>query len=153
YVSPTPSPNGRYVVTNKVADFDVTEIQLSDAATGKVLHVLARPEKHTYHYTSAFTPDSSTVACVLPRNVETGIHLFDVRTGKETNSFKVPKVGYPWNLFFAPDGKTVFISGVNKMAGVEIATGKELFLWRMQALPDDSPIKDAPVGGGQGGEQ
>jgi WD40 repeat protein len=153
FVSPCPSPNGRYVLTNRVSEFEVTEIGLSDAGTGKQLYVLARPEKQTSHYTCAFTPDSSTVACVLPSNIQTAIHLYDVGTGKETSSIPMPKVGWPWNLFFAPDGKTLFIAGQNKLAGVDVASGKELFLWRMQALPDNSGIKVAPVGGAPVEEQ
>jgi hypothetical protein len=137
------------VVTNKVADLEVTEIHLSDSGTGKALHVLARPEKNSSHYTCAFAPDSSVVACVLPSNIQTATHLYEVGTGKEISLIPVPKVGWPWNLFFAPDGKTIYISGMNKMAGVDIASGKELFLWRMQPLPDNSGKKK----GGPGDEQ
>src|SRR5262249_8631686 len=95
FTTPCPSPDGRYLVTNQVVDLEVSEIQLWDAAVGKQLHVLARPEKQTYHYTCVFAPNSSSVACVLPSK-ETAVHLFDVRTGKETGSFPVPKVGWPW---------------------------------------------------------
>src|SRR5262249_55142178 len=73
FVSPCRSPNGRYVVTNRMSEFEVTEIQLADAGTGKQLHTLARPPKQTYHYTCAFTPDSSKVAYVLPSNIQTAI--------------------------------------------------------------------------------
>jgi WD40 repeat protein len=152
FTGPCPSPDGRYLVTNRVADLEVSEIQLWDAVAGKLLHVLVRPGKQTYHYTCAFAPNSSTVACVLSSK-ETAVHLFDVRTGKETSSFKVPKVGWPWNLFFTPDGKTLLIAGMSKMAGVDVASGKELFAWRMEPLPDNSGIRVAPAGGAPAVEQ
>jgi RNA polymerase sigma factor (sigma-70 family) len=151
YAGPYLSPDGRYVVSYKVNENEADEIQVWDVAAGKPLKVVWHPEKKTYHYTSAFDARSTLLACAFAGKV----HLADLRSEKEVGSFAEKSAGWPWQPFFSPDAKTLFIADMSKVAGHDVASGKELFAWRMEPLPDNSGIRVAaiPAGGGAPVEQ
>src|SRR5205823_3172532 len=137
------SPDGRYVLSF-TGDFEHVEVLIWDVAAGRRLHTLRLPGQ-SHAITNAFSPDSSLLATWHPGK-ETVVRLWDVATGKEVRSFPEAKAGWPGRLFFAPDGKTLFVAG-RRTVGYDVATGKELFSWRMKPLPSNGGVRSAPVGG------
>jgi WD40 repeat protein len=73
----------------------------------------------------------------LLATLEAVVRLRDVRTGKEVRSFKETKAGWPGRLFFTADGKTLFVAGLH-VVGLDVASGKELFSWRLPPLKSSS---------------
>src|SRR5262249_3429222 len=52
----------------------------------------------------------------------------------ELRSFTDKKAGWPGRMAFSPDGKTLLLAGRHTV-GLDVASGKELFSWRMQPGP------------------
>jgi RNA polymerase sigma factor (sigma-70 family) len=139
---PSYSPDGRYAVTLEASDWERARPLVWDVAARRRLHTLDAPNT-TGNTTSAFSPDSSVLATWHPGK-ETVVRLWDVRTGKERRSFKDTGAGWPGRLAFTADGKTLFVCG-RRTVGLDVATGKEHFSWRLQ--PQPSNVRDAAVGG------
>jgi RNA polymerase sigma factor (sigma-70 family) len=137
------SPDGRYAVTFR-SDWKEMEVLIWDVASGSRLHTL-RPPGTPAVAACAFAPDSSLLATLHSGNGSV-VRVWNVQTGKEVHSFPESKAGWPGLLFFTPDGKTLLIAG-KRVVGYEVASGKEVFSWRMQPLPT-GPGPTAPLGGG-----
>jgi RNA polymerase sigma factor (sigma-70 family) len=136
------SPDGRYALSF-AGDFKQVEILVWDVAAGRRLHTL-RPPGASRQSTTAFSPDSSLLATCQPGEKPL-VRLWDVRTGQEVRSFAESKAGWPGHLFFTPDGRTLLVAG-RRTVGYDVATGEELFSWRMQPLPNNSGGGTAAVG-------
>src|SRR5262249_49277970 len=136
YGNPYPSfsADGRYGLSFE-GDYENLQILVWDQVAHQRLHTL-RPPGASGALTTAFSPDSSLLAARLPAK-ETVVRIWDVRSGKEVRSFKETKAGWPGRLFFAADGRTLFVAG-KLVVGYEADTGKELFSWRMKPLPSNS---------------
>src|SRR5262249_45212311 len=136
------SPDGRYALSFE-GDFGQQQTVVWDVTAGRRLHTLS-PPKSPAHLTSVFSPDS-TLLVTRHAAKETVIHVWDVRTGKEVRSFPETKAGWPGQLFFTADGKTLIVAGL-RTVGLDAVTGKELFCWRMEPVKDKSGVK-TQVGG------
>src|SRR5262249_37593196 len=88
--------------------------------------------------------DSCSLA-TLHSAKESLVRVWNVQTGKEILSFPGSKADAPHLLFFTPDGKTLLIAG-KRVVGYEVASGKEVFSWRMQPLPA-GPVRKNQIGG------
>ncbi len=128
------SADGRLVVSF-AGELKQSEIIIWDAEEGRRLHTL-RPPANYYPSNCAFSPDAALLA-TWHSGEESVVYLWDVRTGKEIRSIPAKKAGWPGGLFFTPDGKALFLAG-NRTIGVDVATGKELFSWRLEPVKDDS---------------
>jgi RNA polymerase sigma factor (sigma-70 family) len=150
------SPDGRYAAS--YAGDDHLEINIWDTPARRRVQTLQVPGKMTLvsaqiknatrmfdhpQVSAAFSPDASVLATFHPGD-EPVVRIWDVRAGKEVRSFPETKARRPGRLFFAADGKTLLVAGW-KVAGYDVATGKELFTWRLKPLPG-SGGGSAPVG-------
>jgi RNA polymerase sigma factor (sigma-70 family) len=142
------SPGGRFAVTF-TGDFQHLQILVWDVAAGRLLHKLRPPNVSSNSLSCAFAPDASLLA-TWHAGKEAVVRLWDVRTGKELHSFPERTAGWPGRLSFAAAGKTLIVAG-RRTAGYDIATGKELFSWRIEPAPNTSGVKTT-VGGGGGYE-
>jgi RNA polymerase sigma factor (sigma-70 family) len=140
------SPDGRYALTFQTTA-DGYQMHVWDIHTGKRLHTLhaASSPLSVYSVASAFSPDATLLAIWQPET-ETRVHLWDLRSGKEIRSFKESKAGWPGKMFFSTDGKTLIVAG-RYVVAYEIASGKELFAWRMKSLPNTTGVMTGTVGG------
>ncbi|HLN33186.1 MAG TPA: sigma-70 family RNA polymerase sigma factor [Gemmataceae bacterium] len=126
-------PNSPYAISlTRQSQVDETQILIWDVAAGKCLHTLRLRGPET-HLATAFSPDSSMLA-IWQSGEQAVVRLWDVRTGKEVGSFKESKAGWPQQLFFTPDGKSLFVAG-KRTVGYDVTSGKEMFSWRMEPLP------------------
>jgi WD40 repeat protein len=85
---------------------------------------------------TALSPDGSLLAIAHPGK-ENLVRIWNIRSGKELRALKAGKA---WRFLFSGDNKTLFLAGP-KIATVNIASGKELYAWRME------PLKSALQGG------
>ncbi len=143
------SADGRFAVTFQL-EGEEFRILIWDIAARKCLHTLRFPGGYQ-QVTSAFSPDSSLLATWHPGK-QTLVHLWDVRSGKEVRSFADKKAGWPGRMNFTADGKTLFVAGKH-VVGYEVATGKELFSWRLKPVPNTSGVRTTSVGGAPESEE
>src|SRR5579884_2859236 len=137
------SPDARYAVTFREEGEDFY-IHIWDIAASKTLHTHRFPGGYQ-QMSAAFAPDSSLLATWHPGK-QTLIHLWDVRSGKQVHSFAESRAGWPGKMDFTADGKTLFVAG-RRVVGYDVATGKELFSWRLKPPANTSGVRTSAVGG------
>src|SRR5262249_25417369 len=69
------------------------------------------------------------------------VRVWDLRQRKEVRSFPHPN---PARLYLSGDGKTLLIAGP-KITAFNLASGKELFSWRMKPLKSATQVTSATV--------
>lgn len=153
------SADGRYAAS-LAEEQGRAQILIWDVATGRRLHTLRPSDKVRYvsakvqnvtnvfdlpYVTAAFAPDASLLATWHATD-ETVVRIWEMKSGREVVSFAEKKAGWPAQLLFAPDGKTLFVAGMG-VAGYDVPSGNALFSWRMKPTADSSGILMAPVGG------
>jgi RNA polymerase sigma factor (sigma-70 family) len=134
YGSPgvTHCPDGRYAAIFE-GDYKSVRIHIWDSAARKAIYTL-RPLGANSRTTISFSPDSSLVA-TYQSHEQGAITIWDVKTGKELRTVKEPKtIAGNWGVpNFSMDNKTLMIAG-RDVVGLDIATGKEQYQWRMKRL-------------------
>jgi RNA polymerase sigma factor (sigma-70 family) len=143
-------PDGRYAVT-LAENKGHLEILVWDVPARRRLHTLRAPDS-AMPVTSAVENltrpyDPPNVRCALSADSsllatchsgkDTVFRLWDLRTGKELRSFKGTNPRWVNCLSFTRDGKTLLAAG-HHTVGFDVATGKELFAWRLKPLPNTS---------------
>jgi RNA polymerase sigma factor (sigma-70 family) len=137
------SPDGRYVLTC-TGDWEKKKMLLWDVSASRRLHALGPPDI-SGRISGVFSPGSDVLATWYYAGKENVIRLWDVRAGKELRSFKDGGASWPAQLSFTADGKTLIVAGL-RTVGLDVATGKVRFSWRVQPLKGDG-MKEAAVGG------
>jgi RNA polymerase sigma factor (sigma-70 family) len=123
--------DGRFVLTF-VRDGEAYQAVIWNIAEGRkhfVLPALSQPG------TTAFAADGSLLATAHPGK-PTLVRIWDLALRKEVRSFQHPN---PARLLFSSDKKTLFVAGP-KITAFDLASGEELFTWRME------PLKSATAG-------
>jgi RNA polymerase sigma factor (sigma-70 family) len=139
------SSDGRYAVTFQLKGNEYC-MSLWDLVARKSMHTMRFPGGYQ-HDTCAFTPDSSLLA-LWRTGDPPRVRIWDVQSGKQVCTFEETKAGYPGKMHFTHDGKTLFVAG-KRVAAYEVASGKELFSWRLKPLADASGFKTDAAGGGR----
>jgi RNA polymerase sigma factor (sigma-70 family) len=114
---------------------------------GTVWDVVRRQRLYTFtasRTASAFSPDSSLLA-TWETGTESVIRLREVSTGHEIRSFPAGKVDWP-RVYFAADGQTLLAAGGSAVTGYDVASGKKLFSWHKETVPDRWGVRTV-VGG------
>ena len=132
------TPDGRFVLTF-VRDGEAYQAAVWDIAQRRKEFVLPAPSQRVPG-TTAFSADGSLLATAHPGK-PTLVRIWDLRQRKEVRSFTHPN---PARLFFSGDSKTLFIAGP-KIAAFDLASGKELFSWRMQPLKSATQVRTVTV--------
>jgi RNA polymerase sigma factor (sigma-70 family) len=89
---------------------------------------------------TALAADGSLLAMAQPGK-QPLVRVWDLRTRKELRSFAHAS---PTRLFFSRDKKTLIVAGP-KVSGYDLATGKELFAWRMRPLKSSTQVMSVAV--------
>jgi WD40 repeat protein len=139
------SPDGRYLAFGGPS----LPLTVCEAATGKLLHELAPPQGN-YYTGAAFTPDSRLLAV----DELTGIHLFDLRSGKEVR--KLPLSARSRSILaFSPDGRTLAAVGDYTIKLWDMAAerwlhphiGHEVRIDSLAFFPDGKRLVSADING------
>jgi RNA polymerase sigma factor (sigma-70 family) len=142
---PSLSSDGRFAAVTFRLKGEEFHVLIWDIAAGKCLHTLRFPGINQ-QINSAFAPDSSLLATWHPGE-PTVVRFWDVRSGKQVRSFEEKKAGWAGQMTFTADGKALFIAG-KRVVAYEVASGKELFSWRLKPLADPKAFTTS-VGGGR----
>lgn len=118
-ISPTLSPNGRYVVFMSEKDLFTTDLFVADAQSGKILNKLASTIKDGHiddynYYESAGTwsPNSKKFAFVGVSKGKNILIIKEALTGKTLEEISIKELPAFSSPAWSPDGKTIVISGM-----------------------------------------
>lgn len=118
-LSPSLSPNGRYVIFLSEKGIFTTELYLADARTGKVMKKIASTLKdgHIDHIdafesSGTWSPDSKRFAFVGYSKGRSKIYIKNAENAKDEESFFVEGVEGVGSPAWSPDGKTIVVSGL-----------------------------------------
>jgi RNA polymerase sigma factor (sigma-70 family) len=127
------SPDGRSVLTYE-GDFEKYRAVVLDVATGRRMYASdsEAPSAFSSDFVASWHPD--------PASQGGFIRLREARTGKEVRTFPAKKMQPPWDLSFTADGKTLVVIG-RQISACEVATGKELFSWRLPPPADGGGLR------------
>lgn len=134
-VSPSLSPNGRYVVFMSEKDLFTTDLFVADAQTGKILNKLASTLKDGHiddynYYESAGTwsPRSKKFAFVGVSKGKNILIIKEALTGKTLEEFSLKGLPAFSSPAWSPDGKTIVVSGMlngqSDLFAIELKTKK-----------------------------
>jgi RNA polymerase sigma factor (sigma-70 family) len=132
------TPDGRFVLTF-VRDGEAYRAAVWNVAERRKEFALPAPGQRVPG-TTAFSADGSLLATAHPGK-PTRVRVWDLRRRKEVRSFTHPN---PVRLFFSGDRKTLFMAGP-KVAAFDLASGKELFSWRLQPLKSATQVTTVTV--------
>ena len=116
-VGPALSPDGRYLAFLSARELFSIDLYLADAKTGKVIRKLISSDRDP-HFESlrfiesagAWSPDSKSLAFITFAKGDNFLSIIDVDT-KHTEHIHVPGLEAINNVAWAPDGRTIALSG------------------------------------------
>jgi Tol biopolymer transport system component len=117
-VGPRVSPDGRTVAFFSERDRFSVELFLADVDTGRIQRKLLKtatdPHFDSLQFLSsagAWSPDGSLLAIAAVRGGRPIVALIDIRSGRIRREIELPGLDDALNPAFAPDGKSVVLSG------------------------------------------
>jgi len=118
-VSPTISPDGKYVAFLSEKDLFSIDLFLADARTGKIIRKLSSRQSNSHidefsyiESAGSFSNDSKKFAFSIFSQGRTKLLVVDVETGKTLAMDGMGDVGEFANITWSPDGNTVAFSGL-----------------------------------------
>lgn len=118
-VSPTLSPNGRYVIFMSEKDLFSTDLFLADARTGEILNKVASTIKDTdldalnfLESTGTWSPNSKQFAFIGFSQGVNKIIIKEALSGKTIESISIPGVPALANPAWHPNGKEIVLVGL-----------------------------------------
>nr|MBS0038348.1 PD40 domain-containing protein [Saprospiraceae bacterium] len=118
-VSPTVSPNGRYVIFLSEKDLFTIDLYLADTRDGKIIRKIASSARYSdidhmdvIESTGTWSPDSRTFAYVGFKQGRNRLFLVDVETGKRLEEYEIPGLAFFSNPAWSPTGDVIAVSGL-----------------------------------------
>jgi len=118
-VSPSLSPNGRYVVFLSEKDVFSTDLFLADAKTGKILNKISSALKDGHldainymESTGTWSPNSREFAFIAVKKGGNVLIIKDALSGKTKSEHNILEIPAMTNPTWSPDGKSIVMSGL-----------------------------------------
>jgi hypothetical protein len=118
-LSPTVSPDGKYLAFFSSRGLFGIDLYVADAQTGRVIRRLAGPTSSSHIDAISFisssgdwSPDANQFAFIVFAQGDHEIAILDARSGRITRRVKLPAIGAVNNVAWSPDGRTLALSGM-----------------------------------------
>ncbi len=118
-VSPSLSPNGKYVVFLSEKDVFSTDLFLADARSGKILNKISSSLKDGHldainymESTGTWSPNSKQFAFIAVKKGGNVLIVKEALTGKTIAEHTIPEIPAMTNPTWSPDGKSIVVSGL-----------------------------------------
>lgn len=152
-ISPSVSPDGRYVVFMSEKDVLTTDLYLAEVGSGKVLRKIASTSRaghiDDFNYlesSGTWSPDGRRFAFTAFSKGETKVIIKNPFTGKTEDEFFVGGVPFLTQPSWSPDGRTIafvgLVNGVSDIFTVDVKTREVAQLtsdWYSDIQPSWSP--------------
>jgi Tol biopolymer transport system component len=119
-VSPSVSPDGRYLAFYSSRDLFGIDLYVADAVTGRVIRRLASPTSNRHFdaitflsSSGAWSPDGGQFAFIAQAQGNHEIAILNVADARVVRRVQVPGVGAINNVSWSPDGRTIAFSGMS----------------------------------------
>jgi Tol biopolymer transport system component len=120
-LSPSLSPNGKYVIFLSEKDIFNTDLYLADAAKGKILKkVVSLSQAGDLDYinalesSGAWSPNGNDFAFIGIKKGRNVLVIHDADTGKKVNEIKAESLDAFVNPVYHPDGKSIVVTGLKE---------------------------------------
>ncbi len=149
-ISPSISPNGRYVIYLSEKDLFSIDLFLADANNGKVIRKISSTNRSghldDFSYLESggtWSPDSRRYAYVGVSQGDNVLVIADTESGKTLEQFRPEEIPAFAGPVWSPDGRTIVVSGSNNgqvdLYGIDARTG------RVTQLTDDRYSETLPA--------
>ncbi|MDX1566557.1 MAG: hypothetical protein R3223_02080 [Longimicrobiales bacterium] len=119
-VSPSLSPDGRYVAFLSEKDLFSIDLFLADARTGEIVRTLSSASSDPHFDALRFidssvtwSPDASRLAFVVFANGDNQLVTVGTEDGDVERRYAVPEVGAIQNPAWSPDGSSIVFTGIH----------------------------------------
>jgi Tol biopolymer transport system component len=118
-LSPTVSPDGKYLAFFSRRGLFSIDLYVADAQTGRIIRRLAGPTSGSHIDAVSFiassgdwSPDANQFAFIVFAQGDHEIAVLDARRASITRRVKLPGIGAVNNVAWSPDGRTLALSGM-----------------------------------------
>ncbi len=148
-ISPSISPDGKYIVFFSEKNLFTLDLFLAEAGTGKIIRKLSSIIKGNeiddfdfIESAGTWSPDGSKFAFAILTKGEDELAILDIKKGKIFSQVKIPGVPSFSNPAWSPDGRKIVLTGL--VEGISDLYLYDLRSNKVEKLTDDFPSELEP---------